>query len=343
VGVLQGREYISGKTALAAQLRGQWQGVESAGPPRHNGTFRMRRKINTRQLPPLSSLKGFEAAARRQSIRGAAEELNLTHSAISHQIESLEQSLGVALFSRVGRNIASTEEGRMFYPFVRAALESLVDGVETVKRVSADKTLRVQTYVTASIRWLARRVPQFLRDHPDIKLVLSTCAIEWDYDDMHSDVGLVYCEVAPDPNRFHWVPLFDYRLEPLCSPALAARLGSNPSPSDLLGLPLLATYADPHSWEAWFASADVAFEQESSVIMVDTLAVALELALAGGGVALANGPFMADELRDGRLTRPVAHAVNCPGGWGLICRNDMLKDQRVRTFIEWMARNANAA
>jgi LysR family glycine cleavage system transcriptional activator len=128
----------------------------------------------------------------------------------------------------------------------------------------------------------------------------------------------------------------------LCSPALAARLGSNPSPSDLLGLPLLATYADPHSWEAWFASADVAFEQESSVIMVDTLAVALELALAGGGVALANGPFMSDELLDGRLTRPVAHAVNCPGGWGLICRNDMLKDQRVRTFIEWMARNANA-
>ena len=74
--------------------------------------------------------------------------------------------------------------------------------------------------------------------------------------------------------------------------------------------------------------------------MVDTLAVALELALNGGGVALANGPFMADELRDGRLVHPVPHTVNCPGGWGLICRNDMLKDQRVRTFIEWMSSNA---
>ena len=295
----------------------------------------MRSRINTRLLPPLSSLKGFEAAARRQSIRGAAEELSLTHSAISHQIEALEQSLGVALFSRVGRNIASTEEGRMFYPYVRAALESLVDGVQGVRRLSAERTLRVQTYVTASIRWLAPRVPGFLREHPDIRLVLSTCAVEWEYDDLHSDVGLVYCETPPDPNRFHWVPMFDYTLVPLCSPQTAARLGPGAGPADLLGLPLVAIYTERRHWDVWFESAGLEYPADSPPVMVDTLAVALEMAREGC-VALANGPFVAEDLRTGRLVQPVAHTPRCPGGWGLICRNELRKDQRVRDFIDWM-------
>jgi LysR family glycine cleavage system transcriptional activator len=295
----------------------------------------VRSRINTRLLPPLSSLKGFEAATRRQSIRGAAEELNLTHSAISHQIEALEQALGVALFSRVGRNIAATEEGRMFYPYVRTALESLVDGVQSVRRVAADRTLRVQTYVTASIRWLAPRVPRFLRDHPDARLVLSTCAVEWEYDDLHSDVGLVYCETPPDPNRYLWVPLFDYTLVPLCSPQTAARLGPAARPEDLLGEPLVAIYTERRQWDAWFESAGLEYPAESSPVMVDTLAIALEMA-RDGCIALANGPFVAEDLREGRLVQPVAHTASCPGSWGLICRNELRKDQRVRTFIDWM-------
>jgi LysR family glycine cleavage system transcriptional activator len=302
----------------------------------------LRRKINTRLLPPLSSLKGFEAATRRQSIRGAAEELNLTHSAISHQIEALEQSLGVPLFSRVGRSIASTEEGRMFYPFVRNALESLIDGVESVRRVSADKTLRVQTYVTASIRWLAGRVPRFLKDHPDVRIVLSTCAVEWEYDDLHSDVGLVYCETPPDPTQFRWLPLFPYSLVPVCSPALAARLGKNPEPAVLRELPLITIFTEEQSWESWFESAGLPREELPAPVYVDTLAVALEMALAGGGVALANGPFMEEELRDGRLVQPVAHTLTCAGNWGLICRNELGKDRRVQIFMTWMAEEAGA-
>ncbi len=297
-------------------------------------------KIDLKQLPPLKALKGFEAATRRQSIRDAADELCLTHPAVSHQVQLIEDALGVQLFQQDGRHIASTEEGRVLYPYVRAAFESLIEGVEAVHRNALDKPLRVQTYVTASIRWLAKRVPQFLADHPKVKLTLSTCAVEWEFDDVHADVGLVYCETLPDPARYHWVPLFDYALFSVCSPAFAARLGSAVTPADLLSQPLVTIYTETRNWETWFAAAGVPFDARSPYLVVDTLAVALEMALSGEGIALVNGPFVEQDLASGRLVQPVSHKVICPGEWGLICRKDMKENVRVRTFIDWVVQHA---
>jgi LysR family transcriptional regulator, glycine cleavage system transcriptional activator len=235
----------------------------------------MHSKIDLRQLPPLKALKGFEAATRHQSIRDAADELCLTHPAVSHQVQLVEDALGVQLFAQVGRHIASTDEGKVLYPYVRAAFESLIEGVEAVHRNTLHKPLRVQTYVTASIRWLAKRVPQFLADHPEIKLSLSTCAVEWEFDDVHADVGFVYCETAPDPWKFHWVPLYEYALFPVCSPSVAEAMGQAVAPLDLLRLPLIAIYTEEQTWEKWFGSAGAGAGASTPYILVDTLAVAL--------------------------------------------------------------------
>ncbi len=302
----------------------------------------MQDKIDLRQLPPLKALKGFEAATRRQSIRDAADELCLTHPAVSHQVQLIEDALGVQLFAQNGRHIMSTEEGRVLYPYVRAAFESLIEGVEAVHRNALGKPLRVQTYVTASIRWLARRVPHFLADHPEVKLTLSTCAVEWEFDDVHADVGLVYCETPPDPAKYHWVPLFEYSLFPVCSPALAAKF-SGAKPSDLLDQALVAIYTEARNWETWFASAGHEFDPASPHMVVDTLAVALEMALDGEAVALVNGPFVDSDLASGRLVQPVDHRAVCPGEWGLICRKDMRENVRVRTFMDWVVGHSAGA
>ena len=135
----------------------------------------MSNKIDLRKLPPLNALKGFEVTTRRQSVREAADELCVTHPAISHQLQLLEADLGVALFSREGRKIAPSAEGELLYPYVRKALELLIEGAETVRRARVDQPLRVQTYVTASVRWLARRIPSFTQQYPEINLLLSTC------------------------------------------------------------------------------------------------------------------------------------------------------------------------
>ena len=298
-------------------------------------------KIDLRKLPPLNALKGFEATTRRQSVREAAEELCLTHPAVSHQIQLLEEDFGVPLFSREGRSIVPTPEGRLFYTYARKALDLLIEGSETIRRAQAQRPLRIQTYVTASLRWLAPRIPRFVAAHPDIRLLLSTCAPDWEFDESLGDVGLVYCETTPGP-EYHWVPLFDYRLFPVCSPALRARLGERPEPRDLMRLPLVVIYSEARNWDVWFGSADVPYVPDASVV-VDTLALALEFALGGSGVALVNGPFVDEELASGRLVRPVEHQATCPGGWGLICRRDLKDNPRVRTFIDFLAASVTPA
>jgi LysR family transcriptional regulator, glycine cleavage system transcriptional activator len=296
------------------------------------------RKIDLRKLPPLNALKGFEATTRRESVREAAEELCLTHPAVSYQIQVLEQDLGVPLFSRTGRALVPTDEGRLFYKYVRTALESLIEGAESVRRTRAGTPLRVQTYVTASIRWLARKLPDFVARHPEIRIQLSTCAFDWEFDDSIADVGLVYCPVAPGP-QYHWVPLFDYTLMPVCSPQLAARLGNAPGPAAVLELPLVEIYSEEHNWDIWCEAVQLTYATRPAIV-VDTLAVALEIALDGRGVALVNGPFADDDLAAGRLVRPVQHQVTCPGAWGLICRAETQENSRIRTFMHWIVSQA---
>jgi LysR family transcriptional regulator, glycine cleavage system transcriptional activator len=302
----------------------------------------MTNKFELRKLPPLKALRGFEAATRHQSIRDAADELCLTHPAVSHQVQLIEEALGVALFAQEGRHIVSTEEGKALYPYVRSAFESLLEGVETVHRHALDKPLRVQTYVTASIRWLAKRVPHFLHDHPEVKLTLSTCAVEWEFDDVHADVGLVYCEILPDPNKFHWVPLFEYPLFPVCSPSLLKKIGKPVTILAMMEQPLVAIYTEVQNWETWVSSAGLELQPSAPFLMVDTLAVALEMALDGEGIALVNGPFADQDLADGRLVKPVEHKAICPGNWGLICRKDMRENLRIRTFMDWIATHVDA-
>ena len=302
----------------------------------------MQNKIELRKLPPLKALRGFEAATRHQSIREAAEGLCLTHPAVSHQVQLIEEALGVTLFAQEGRHIVSTDAGRVLYPYVRTAFESLLEGVEAVHRNALDKPLRVQTYVTASIRWLAKRVPQFLHDHPEVKLTLSTCAVDWDFDDVHADVGLVYCAEAPNPAKYHWVPLFEYALYPVCSPELLARMGTPVTFDAMMAQPLVAIYTEVQNWETWVTSAVGDFKLAAPFLMVDTLAVALEMALNGEGIALVNGPFVEQDLASGRLVQPFAHKAVCPGSWGLICRKDMKENLRIRTFMDWVARQVAA-
>jgi LysR family glycine cleavage system transcriptional activator len=297
-------------------------------------------KIDLRKLPPLNALKGFEATTRRQSVRDAAEELCLTHPAVSHQIQLLEEEFGVALFSREGRSIVPTPEGRLFYSYARKALDLLIEGSEAIRRAQSQRPLRVQTYVTASLRWLAPRIPRFAAAHPDVRLLLSTCAPDWEFDESLGDVGLVYCETEPGP-EYCWIPLFDYRLFPVCSPALRARLGERPEPRDLMQLPLVVIYSEPRNWDLWFESANVPYVPDAGVV-VDTLALALEFALDGSGVALVNGPFVDADVASGRLVRPVEHQVKCPGGWGLICRRDVRDHPRVRGFIDFLVAEAAA-
>ena len=110
--------------------------------------------MNKRDLPPLSALRAFEAAARHMSFRAAAEELGLTQTAISHQVAALEEHFATRLFDRAGRRVALSEAGRLFFPFVRDGFDRVTQGTDLLRRSRMSEDLRVQVYVTVAVRWL---------------------------------------------------------------------------------------------------------------------------------------------------------------------------------------------
>jgi len=295
----------------------------------------MTSSLNFPKLPPLKALRGFESTARLGSFRKAAEELNLTHPAISHQIQALEKSLGVKLFVRKGRRAVLTPEGERFYPIAREALEILINGSEAIRRSTSQSKLRIQTYISVSLRWLSRRLPRFRAIHPKLQLQLLSSIQEQDFDEVNADVGMIFCQ-KPPAKHLHWVPLIRPKLFPVCSPELTAKHRGELKPEDLLNYPLLTITSEAWQWQDWFDSAGLSKIKTNHSISVDSTAIALEMAMDGEGISLVNGPFADRDIRAGRLIQPVAHYAEGLGEWGLVCRKDSLRHPPVSAFLEWL-------
>ncbi len=129
------------------------------------------------RLPSLSAAKAFEAAARHLSFRAAAEELSVTHSAISHQVKSLEAQLAVPLFRRGPQSVSLTEAGKVLYPILREAFDNIADGADLVRSVESPREVTVQVYMTTAVYWLIPRLHEFQQRYPDIKVRLATSRI----------------------------------------------------------------------------------------------------------------------------------------------------------------------
>lgn len=300
----------------------------------------MPQKIDLRRIPPLNSLKGFEATARLLSVRGAAKELNLTHPAITHQIQALEENLNVKLFRREGRNIVLTKEGKLFYPYAKEALERLIEGVDVLSSALTEHPIKVQSYITNSIRWLAPRLPKFTAAHPDIQLHLITSNSNWEFDEDHADIGLIFND-AEIPAHLSWTKLFNAVSFPVCSPDLIKKDLPLENPLELLNYPLLAVYTEAWTWEKWFEAVQSEPVQITGPLQVDTLAMALEMAQKGEGIALVNGPSASDYLSSGQLVRPIDRQIEVDGEWGVICSKAIRNTPRITAVIDWLQKEAS--
>ena len=144
------------------------------------------------RLPPLRSFRVLEAAARHQNYTRAADELHLTHSAVSHQIHALEASLGVRLFERSGRQMRATESGRQLAHDVRATLDALAAAVERVRGGDAANSLTVSVLPSFAAAWLVTRLGGFLEAHPQIELRLESTTALADFRNDGVDVAIRY-------------------------------------------------------------------------------------------------------------------------------------------------------
>lgn len=287
-----------------------------------------------RDLPPLHTLPAFEAAARLGSFQAAAEALSLTPSAVSHRIRLLEDHLGQPLFERRHRAIALTAAGQRYLAVAREALLRL-DEASAALRAPARSRLRISVAPALGSKWLVARVAEYQECHPDTEFSLGTATSLAPLLAGEADLGLRYGE-EEWPGLLAW-KLFEERLFPVCSPALAAGL-KTPADLDrtrLLRHPLL-------SWQRWFAAAGVTHPEPAEGPRYEDALLMLEAAVAGHGVALMVDTLAAPYLAEGRLVRPFPQ--ECPDRSFYVVAPPNIEERRgAMDFIRWLVRSARNA
>lgn len=250
-------------------------------------------------LPPLATLRAFEAAARLASFSRAADEIHLTPSAVSHQIKALEESLAVQLFLRNGRRqVSLTREGRFLAECVAAALASLTQAADTLRRGQRNR-LTVSVLPSFAARWLMPRIVHFVDRHPGLDLNIRSTTTHADF--LRDEVDLaIRFGAGRWPNQCAELFMND-TLYPVCSPALLRRMKKPQHIGDLKDWTWLES--DPEGWERWFAAADTPLPRTKRRLDFGDASLALQAAVDGGGIALARHSIAERELANGALVR----------------------------------------
>jgi LysR family glycine cleavage system transcriptional activator len=243
----------------------------------------------------MQALRAFEAAAREKSLTRAADTLHVTHGAISHQIKSLEQDLGVRLVEREGRGIRLTDEGERFAVRVRAAFAELAAGVHELTSKANPRLLRVSVVPSFAARWLLPRLGRFIAAHPGIDLDVraSLHVVDFRHDDADAAIRYGFGQ-WPGAAAEH---LMDDEYMAVCSPRI--RGGVPRKPQDLSRYTLLRS--DDESWKPWFERVGLDWPEPERGPMFHDSSHMVQAAIEGHGIAIARRSLLGDDVRNGVL------------------------------------------
>ena len=293
-----------------------------------------------RRLPSLNALRAFEAAARHCSFRNAAAELNVSHSAISHQVKSLEHQLNIELFIRSARAVELTLPGKRYYHELRDALDRIDSATRELLNPQDRRTLTVQVYSTFAVRWLVPRLERFRTAQPDIQIRLISAQTNVDFS--NEDVDAAVWIGDPDEQDIHYDFLFHSQVFPVCSPSLLNGQPPLEKPDDLRHHQILQVYPSPEDWSLWLAANDVDGIDLSAAIQLDSYDHALTVATEGRGVALAAQPFVERDLRSKLLVAPFPSRVRANGDWYLVSRKSAQPSEKIDAFRQWLLEEMQA-
>lgn len=281
------------------------------------------------RLPPFSSLVALEAAARHRSYSRAADELFVTHGAVSQQVRKLEDELGVQLFTRRGNQMEPTPTGAALAAQVSAAIETLRHGVDSARR-AASGPIVVSTGTAFATRWLVTQLARLTAETGELDLTIRV-------EDRLSDLSTDGADVALRFGEGPWpgadaVRLIDEVVFPVCSPGLLARHPIQ-KPEDLVTAPLLRHTELP--WSLWFRAMGVEAPALAPALGFDNSAMMLDAAAQGLGFALARSGYAKRDLEDGRLVRPLPGQVEVATGHNFVWRPENPKLPRILKLRDW--------
>lgn len=286
-----------------------------------------------RRLPPLSSLRAFEAAARHGSFKQAASELAVTPTAISHQIRFLEEYTGLTLFERQVRKVVLTDAGVRLYPVLRDGFNAFEAALGQLTGGGAQREVTISATSAFTAKWLAPRVARFRERHPGIDLLLHASDATVDMAGAAVDIAVRYGR-GPYPGAAAEA-MFADRFAPVASPSLGSL-----APADLERLPLIEfRWLHPHplnpTWELWHAAAGLPWKRHPGQLRFSDEGHAIQAALAGQGIALLSLALVADDLAGGRLVQPFGPDV-AGHTYHLVTSAGRAQEAHVRAALAWL-------
>jgi LysR family glycine cleavage system transcriptional activator len=289
-----------------------------------------------RRLPSLNGLKAFEAAARSESFTRAAEELNVTQGAVSHQVKALEATLGLKLFLRERQRLILTEAGRDYLTVVREALDRIAVGTERLMQRNEGGVLTVSTSPDFAAKWLVNRLSRLAEKHPDVDLRVSAMTHYVDF--AREDVDVAIRHGDGNWTGLHVERLYSERLFPVCSPKLIAGRNRITKASDLLKFPLLRL-EDAKNWTRLFEAAGVKATVGPGLVL-NRASMLIDAAIDGQGIALVRTALAAWDLINGRLVRPIEVSLRMANTYWIVCPKAAASVPKVATFRNWVLAEA---
>lgn len=287
-------------------------------------------------LPSLQTLRAFEAAGRLQSYTKAAEELGLTHGAVSHRIRELEDRLGVQLFRRVGNTMEPTREGQQLLTQVRQGLSLLEQAfADPRSKPTRRRSIVVSSVPSLASTWLFSRLAEFREDHPEVDVDLRVSDRLSNYKREAIDIGIRLGFGGWE--GLNAEKMFDEALTPVCSPEYRDRLGLA-RPEDLSRAVLLRNPWTP--WARWFKAAGLDWSEPSAGPMYDDSPLMLRAALDGQGVALGRHWLAVEELRAGRLVAPFPLSITDEFSYWIVWPTGRITNPDAIAFREWLTARA---
>ncbi|MEW9309207.1 transcriptional regulator GcvA [Labrys neptuniae] len=286
-----------------------------------------------RKLPPLHALPSFEAAARHLSFSRAAQELNVTHGAISRAIKTLEDRLGVLLFERTSRTVRLTTVGAPYAQAVRDVLDQLGGATAAATAHQSSSTLNVSTSDGFAGRWLVPRLYRFHRANGDIDVRVSTTGRLTNFLGDGIDIAVRYGGGTYPGLTSEF--LMGEEVFPVCSPKLLEGAHALRRPEDLRHHTLIHD-GFPINWASWLASAGVEGVDPHSGLTFDSYSFAVESAAQGEGVVLGRTMLVAADLAAGRLVRPFGHALKSLSSFYVVYPPDAIRQRKVKAFRDWL-------
>ena len=281
----------------------------------------------------LVALRAFEAAARHVSFKAAAAELNLSATAISHQVRSLEKALGHPLFNRLVRRVTLTPEGEELARTLTPAFQSIHAAVRKLQSQKGRHTVTLGAGPIFGARWLAPRLGALWQQNPDIDLRLHHSPLP-----VHQQMASYDMAVAwgtGDWQELQADPLLTVRVTPVYARNADFTLRQTNDPKDLLDYPLLH-HRDHSAWRLWLDTMGVRSTEEISGIVFEDANVHLQAALEGQGIALGFLPLIQDEISAGRLIQPWKESVKPAESYFLLYHPDAVMREPVARVRDWL-------